>query len=96
MTGCANINITTQLNSFFSYLSDNKKASINTIQAYTRDLEKFTEYASANNISDFRCVDSDVIADFKTSLTSKGLSSSRMLIGSHCKAPAGLRSKPHS
>lgn len=76
MTGCANINITTQLNSFFVYLKDSKKASANTIQAYTRDLEKFIDYASANNISDFKSVDSDIIADFKTNLTSKGLSPS--------------------
>ncbi len=76
MTGCANSNISTQLNSFLTYLKDDKKASINTVQAYMRDLGKFISYACENNINDFKLVDSDVIADFKLNLSSKGLSSS--------------------
>ena len=76
MTCCENINIVSQLNNFFTYLREDKQASDNTVQAYARDLDKFLEFASANNITDLCDVNSDSVAEFKTSLNSKGLSSS--------------------
>ncbi len=76
MLGCENTFITSQLNSFFSYLADTKKSSDNTIQAYRRDLDKFVEYTVVSDIPDFNSVDSDTVADFKTFLSQKGLSSS--------------------
>ena len=75
MTGCENNNLKTQLNNYFAYLKDVKKASGNTLDAYRRDLQKFVDYADAEGINDFCAVDGEVVADFKTYLTSKGLSS---------------------
>ncbi len=73
MVGCENL--ISQLNNYFGYLKDVKKSSDNTIQAYRRDLDKFLDYASSTRIDDFRAVDSDTVFDFKTYLSSKGLSS---------------------
>ncbi len=76
MTGCEKMNtLTSQLNNYFSYLSDVKKSSDNTLQAYKRDLQKFVDYAAVANIDDFADVDSDVVAEFKAHLASCGLSS---------------------
>ncbi len=76
MTGCANLNLISQLNSYYTYLKETKKSSDNTFQAYRRDLDKFLEYALNANINDFSSVDIKVILDFKTYLSNKGLSSS--------------------
>lgn len=75
MTGCENV-ITSQLNTYYAYLENVKKASDNTLQAYRRDLVKFVDYADQNDIPDFASVDSDTIADFKQYLVNIGLSSS--------------------
>lgn len=76
MTGCENINnLTSQLNNYFCYLSDIKKSSDNTLQAYKRDLQKFVNYAFAADINDFADVDADVVSDFKLHLSKEGLSS---------------------
>ncbi len=74
MIGCETL--TSQLNSYLSYLKDVKKSSDNTLQAYKRDLQKFLDYASESSITDFTGVTTDSIADFKVYLSSKGLSSS--------------------
>lgn len=74
MVGCEKL--TSQLNSYLSYLKDVKKSSDNTLQAYTRDLSKFLEYASVSDIDDFTLVDSDCVSEFKSYLSEKGLSSS--------------------
>ena len=77
MTGCEKItNLQSQLNTYFAYLRNVKKSTDNTIQAYRRDLEKFVDFATVVNIDDFSFVDSDIILDFKSSLISKGLSTS--------------------
>lgn len=76
MTGCEMNNLVSQLNNFFVYLREVKKSTDNTFQAYKRDLDKFLDYASVNNISDFCDVDTDVVNDFKQYLASKGLSAS--------------------
>ncbi len=76
MIGCVNDKFNSQLNSYFLYLKDVKKSTDNTIQAYRRDLEKFLNYACENDISDFSCVNSDIVADFKCYLSNKGLSAS--------------------
>lgn len=68
--------LTSQLNSYLSYLKDVKKSSDNTLQAYTRDLSKFLDYASVSGVDSFTSVDSDCVADFKAYLATKGLSSS--------------------
>ncbi len=76
MTGCElNNNLTSQLNTYYDYLRGVKKASVNTFQAYQRDLQKFVDYLALASIDDFAIVDSDVIADFKVYLVSSGLSS---------------------
>lgn len=75
MTGCENA-LNTQLNNYFTYLRNVKKSTDNTLQAYKRDLDKFIEYAEIVGISDFASVDTEIVADFKQHLTSKGLSSS--------------------
>ncbi len=86
MTGCENA-FTSQLNIYYDYLRKEKKASDNTLQAYRRDLVKFTEYASESNIMDFADVDSDTVYDFKNYLTSNGLSSASV-----CRTLSSLRS----
>ena len=76
MIGCENFNnLTSQLNNYFIYLSDVKKSTDNTLQAYKRDLQKFVDYANASDINDFIDVDTDVVTDFKAHLISIGLSS---------------------
>ena len=74
MTGCENT-FNSQLNIYYDYLRNEKKASDNTLQAYRRDLGKFTEYACESNIIDFSDVDTDTVYDFKNYLTNNGLSS---------------------
>lgn len=76
MTGCENLNITSQLNNYFVYLKDVKKSSDNTIQAYKRDLDKFTEFAILYSIEDFSSIETETILEFKSYLANKGLSSS--------------------
>ena len=77
MVGCEKMNnLTSQLNNYFCYLSDVKKSSDNTVQAYKRDLQKFVDYASLAEINDFSDVDADVVSDFKMHLSNVGLSSS--------------------
>lgn len=76
MTGCANLDLISQLNNYYTYLKETKKSSDNTFQAYRRDLDKFLEYASRSNIVDFASIDIKVISDFKAYLSNKGLSSS--------------------
>ncbi len=75
MTGCENINLTSQLNNYLLHLKDVKKSSDNTVQAYRRDLDKFLEFALLNNISDCSEVDSDIVSQFKEYLIDKSLSS---------------------
>lgn len=76
MTGCENaIPLISQLNNYFEYLQNEKKSSENTVQAYRRDLDKFVEYAKATDISDMSSVNPDIVADFKSFLSSRGLSS---------------------
>ena len=74
MTGCENLS--SQLNNYLCFLKDVKKSSDNTVQAYRRDLEKFLDYAIVEQIDDFVAVDTDTVADFKSYLSGKGLSSS--------------------
>ena len=76
MTGCEKINnLTSQLNNYFCYLTDVKKSTDNTLQAYKRDLQKFVDYASVSWIVDLIDVDADVVSDFKIHLAKIGLSS---------------------
>lgn len=74
MTRCEK-SITSQLNSYLDFLRDVKHSSDNTVQAYRRDLAKFVEYSEAADLTSCDEVDSDTVADFKTFLSNKGLSS---------------------
>ena len=76
MTGCENSLLITQLNNYYDYLSNVKHSSDNTLQAYRRDLDKFLEFALVENVNNFSDVNSDVIEEFKSFLSGKGLSSS--------------------
>lgn len=76
MPGCENSNIISQLNNYFEYLLNVKNCSNNTLQAYKRDLAKFSEYADYSSITDICDVDTEVVGDFKQYLVKNGLSSS--------------------
>ncbi len=77
MTGCENTSLLrSQLNSFYDYLRDTKKSSVNTASAYRRDLEKFFEYSVEVSIDDFSLVHEDTISEFRDFLARKGLSAS--------------------
>lgn len=76
MTGCENLlSISSQLNNYYVYLTTEKKASDNTVQAYRRDLDKFLDYVSFLNLDNILDIDEGFIAEFKSHLAVKGLSS---------------------
>lgn len=76
MSGCENSNIISQLNNYFEYLLNVKNCSNNTLQAYKRDLAKFSEYANYSSLTDICNVDTEIVGEFKLYLIKNGLSSS--------------------
>jgi len=69
-------NIYLQLNDFLIYLKDVKKSSNNTVQAYERDLNRFSDFARNNSISSFCDVKPSIIAAYKKHISGLGMSSS--------------------
>lgn len=63
-----------QLNHYLDYLCTSKKSSVNTVQAYKRDLSKFFDFASLSRIVSFEQVTSKDVAKYKTYLANCGLS----------------------
>ncbi len=57
-----------------NYLREEKHASENTLSSYLRDLRQFSEYLSAQRVSDPRKVKSAAISDYITWLSGKGKS----------------------
>lgn len=74
MTSCENSVISSQLNNYLTFLSNEKHSSDNTVQAYRRDLSKFLDFADDEDIVSFAEVDSENVAGFKDYLIGKGLS----------------------
>ena len=74
MTSCENSVISSQLNNYLTFLSNEKHSSDNTVQAYRRDLSKFLDFADDEDIVSFAEVDSENVAGFKDYLIDKGLS----------------------
>ena len=75
MTGCVKKDLSSQLNNYIVYLKEVKGSSDNTVQAYCRDLSKFTSFAEEHGIDDFCAVTGEDVAEFKDHLVSCGLSS---------------------
>ena len=61
---------------FIGYLTDVKKSSNNTLDAYRRDLGNFLKFAQRESIADFNVVTTETVEEYKQYLTQKGLSSS--------------------
>lgn len=72
---------------YINDIQSSGRASSNTLQAYKRDLGKFSEFAYEHEINDITHVDSDVIADFKVYLNESGLS-----VSSSSRTLSALRS----
>lgn len=64
-----------QLNQYFDYLRNVKKASGNTLLAYKRDLEKFYGFAELHGIESFVGLSVEDVKSYKQYLSSSGLSS---------------------
>jgi len=65
-----------QLNRYLTYLRDEKQSSVNTVQAYRRDLEKFFDFAAPRDIRSFAQLNPEDIEAYKLYLDSLGLSAS--------------------
>lgn len=63
-----------QLNSYLDYLRDVKKSSVNTLQAYRRDLEKFYGFAEVRRIESFATLTVEDVEEYKMFLNASGLS----------------------
>jgi len=63
------------IDKFLNYLLVEKGLSPNTIESYSRDLQKFVLYLEKNNISDLNQVTALEVIDFLLALKSKGLAS---------------------
>lgn len=59
---------------FLQKMSETKKTSDNTIQAYKRDLMKFADYCEKIGVDEINEVTVDVVSGFKDHLTNTGLS----------------------
>lgn len=68
--------LSVQLNSYLDYLRDVRRSSINTLQAYRRDLEKFYGFAEVRRIESFSGLTVEDVEQYKLFLASSGLSSS--------------------
>ena len=66
----------TQLNQYLEHLQQSKGSSYNTIQAYRRDIEKFLDFAKLRELESFVNVTEEDVEEYKTFLTSIGLSAS--------------------
>jgi len=64
------------LNRYLTYLRDEKQSSVNTVQAYRRDLEKFFDFAAPRDIRSFAQLNPEDIEAYKLYLNSLGLSAS--------------------
>ena len=65
-----------QLNQYIDHLQRTKGSSLNTVQAYRRDIEKFFEYAQHHDVDSFISVTEEDIEEYKAFLVSNGLSAS--------------------
>ncbi len=65
-----------QLNRYLTYLRDEKQSSVNTVQAYRRDLEKFFDFAAPRDIRSFAQLNPEDVEAYKLYLNSLGLSAS--------------------
>ncbi|MEG1742669.1 MAG: tyrosine recombinase [Clostridia bacterium] len=70
----ASLAIINQFNSYMLYLSDVKKSSENTLQAYNRDLSKFLEFSAEHNFESLEELTAENIIEYKNHLMSLGLS----------------------
>lgn len=64
---------------FNLYLSNEKKSSKNTIESYTRDLNKFFTYCDINKIKKIDSVNSDVIKKYEQFMSFNGQSESSIM-----------------
>ena len=61
---------------FIGFLSNVKKSSNNTIDAYKRDLENFLHFADSNGFIDFNDLTTADVSEYKLYLAQRGLSTS--------------------
>ena len=64
------------MNRYLTYLRDEKQSSVNTVQAYRRDLEKFFDFAAPRDIRSFAQLNPEDVEAYKLYLNSLGLSAS--------------------
>lgn len=63
-------------NDYIQYLQQNKKASDNTLAAYSRDVGKFCDYVESCGISSVSQINVGLVSGFKADLNTNGFSSS--------------------
>lgn len=68
--------ITNQKDNFISYMRDTKKSSPNTLQAYIRDLDRFSAFCTAIGLKSFTEVEKDHVNDYKGYMNEEGFSAS--------------------
>lgn len=71
--------MTDELYGFINYLSDVKKASVNTVEAYKRDIGRFSDYCSEFGVFDHSLVDESIIRKYIDNLSLLGKSESTIL-----------------
>lgn len=68
--------INSQMETFLSFMRDVKKSSSNTLQAYVRDLDRFSAFCSAIGLNSFTEVEKDHVNDYKEYMHEQGFSTS--------------------
>ena len=76
-----------QINCFIDFLKNDKSASDNTVQAYRRDINQFSQYIYGIGITQFEAVDNTVINKYASYLSDSGRSKSTV-----SRSVASLRS----
>lgn len=68
-----------RFNGFIDYLSNIKKASVNTLEAYKRDIGRFSDYCSEFGVTDCSLVDESLIRKYVDNMYAMGKSESTVL-----------------
>lgn len=80
------------LDEYRRYLSLNQKVSDNTLEAYLRDVKRFIDYLSSENIEDLKEVDNIVTRGFITKLRLGEISNTKISDNSLARSISALRS----
>ncbi len=66
------------VDAYLNYLAVEKGVSINTLEAYSRDLNRYVDFAAHGGIGNIRDISSDTVISFLTELKGDGLANTSM------------------